>query len=86
MNYIFFRSVEFLLKIRFLVPAKRDETAIFNPRGETLKVGLKTALSACFTGTENQILKTVAMKNSMHYKARNTANATRVTYYFLAKF
>ena len=41
---------------------KRDETAIFNPRGETLKVGLQTALSSRFTGTENQILKKVAMK------------------------
>ena len=51
-----------LLKIRFSVPVKRDETAIFNPRGETLKVGLQTALSSHFTGTENQILKTVAMK------------------------
>ena len=40
-----------LLKIRFSVPVKRDETAIFNPRGETLKVGLQTALSSRFTGT-----------------------------------
>ena len=31
------------------------------------------------TGTENQILKTVAMKNSMHYSKQKTANATRVT-------
>ena len=54
---------------------KRDETAIFNPRGETLKVGLQTALSSRFIGTENQILKTVAMKNSMHYSKQNTANA-----------
>ena len=67
-----------LLKIRFSVPAKRDETAIFNPRGENLKVGLQTALSFRFTGTENQILKTVAMKNSIHYSKQNTANATRV--------
>ena len=48
-----------LLKIRFSVSAKRVETAIFNPRGETLKVGLQTALSSRFTGTEIQILKTV---------------------------
>ena len=68
-----------LLKIRFSVLANRDETAIFNPRGETLKVGLQTVLSSRFTGTENQILKTVAMKNSMHYSKQNTANATRVT-------
>ena len=68
-----------LLKIRFSVPVKRDETAISNPRGETLKVGLPTALSSRFTGTENQILKIVAMKNSMHYSKQNTANATRVT-------
>ena len=61
------------------MPGKRDETAIFNPRGETLKVGLQTALSSRFTGTENQILKTVAMKNSMHGSKQNTANATRVT-------
>ena len=66
------------MKIRFSVPAKRDETAIFNPRGEILKVGLQTALSSRFTGTENQILKTVAMKNSIHYSKQNTANATRV--------
>ena len=66
------------MKIRFLVPAKQDETAIFNPRGETLKVGLQTALSSRFTGTENQILKTVAMKNSIHYSKQNTANAIRV--------
>ena len=52
---------------------------IFNPRGETLKIGLQTTLSSRFTGTENQSLKTIAMKNSMHYKGRNTANATRVT-------
>ena len=51
-----------LLKIRFSVPVKRDETAIFNPRGETLKIELQTALSSRFTGTENKILKTVAMK------------------------
>ena len=68
-----------LLKIRFSVPVKRDETVIFNPRGETLKVGLQTALLSRFTGTKNQILKTVAMKNSMHYSKQNTANATRVT-------
>ena len=67
-----------LLKIRFSVPVKRDKTAIFNLRGETLKVGLQTALSSRFTGTENQILKTVAMKNSMHSSKQNTANATRV--------
>ena len=67
-----------LLKIRFSVPAKRDETAIFSPRGENLKVGLQTALSSRFTGTENQILKTVAMKNSIHYSKQNTANATCV--------
>ena len=68
-----------LLKLRFSVPVKWDETAIFNPGGETLKVGLQTALSSRFTCTENQILKTVAMKNSMHYSKQNTANATRVT-------
>ena len=68
-----------LLKIRFSVPAKRDESAIFNPGCETLKIGLQTALSSRFTGTENQILKTGAMKNSMHYSKQNTANATRVT-------
>ena len=68
-----------LLKIRFSVPAKRDKTAIFNPKGETLKVGLQTALSSRFTGTEIQILKTAAMKNCMHYSKQNTANATRVT-------
>ena len=54
-------------------------STIFNPRGETLKVGLQTAVSTCFTGPENQILKTVAMKNNMHYPKQNTANATRVT-------
>ena len=43
-----------LLKIRFSVPVKRDETAIFNPRGETLKVGLQTALSSRFTGPFNE--------------------------------
>ena len=68
-----------LLKIRFSVPAKRNETAIFNPRGETLKVGLQTAVLTRSTGTENQILKTVAMKNSMHYSKQYTANANRVT-------
>ena len=57
---------------------KRDETAYFNPRGETSKVGLQTALSSRFTGTENQILKTVAMKNSIYYSKQNTANATRI--------
>ena len=67
-----------LLKIRFSVPVKRDETAMFNPRGETLKVGLQTALSSRFTVTENQILKTVAIKNGMHYLKQNTANATRL--------
>ena len=64
-----------LLKIRFSVPVNRDETVIFNPRGETLKVGLQTALSSCFTGTENKILKTVAMKNNIHYSKQNTAIA-----------
>ena len=64
-----------LLKIRFSVPVKRDETAIFNPRGETLEVGLQTALSSRFTGTENKFLKIVAMKNSMHYSKQNTAIA-----------
>ena len=58
-NYFFMAP---LLKIRISVPAKRVETAIFNPRGETLKVGLHTAVSNRSTGTENQILKTVAMK------------------------
>ena len=77
MNKIFFTAP--ILKIRLSVPANRDETAIFNPRGKTLKVGLQTALSSHFTGTENQILKTVAMKNSMHYSKQNTANATRMT-------
>ena len=71
--------IALLLKIRFSLPAKRDETAIFNPRGETLKVGWQTALSSRFTGTENQILETVAVKNSIHYSKQNTANATRVT-------
>ena len=66
------------MNIRFSVPAKRDETTIFNPRGETLKVGLQTALSFRFTSTENQILKTVDMKNSIHYSKQNTAKATRV--------
>ena len=42
-------------------------------------VGLQTAISSRFTGTENLILKTVAMKNSMHYSKQNTANAARVT-------
>ena len=64
-----------LLKIRFSVPAKRVETAIFNPRCEALKVGLQSAVSTCSTGTENQILKTVAMKNSTHYSKQNTAIA-----------
>ena len=67
-----------LLKIRFSVPAKRVEIAIFNPRSVTLKVGLQTAVSTRSTGTENQILKTVAIKNNMHYSKQNTANATRV--------
>ena len=67
------------MKIRFSVSANRDETAILKPRGETLKVGLQTALLSRFTGNENQILKTVAMKNSIHYSKQNTANATRVT-------
>ena len=66
------------LKIRFSVPAKRDETAIFNPRGKNLKVGLQTALLSRFIGTENQILKIIAMKNSIHYSKQNTMNATRV--------
>ena len=57
----------------------RVEIAIFNPRGGNLKVGLQTAVSTRSTGTESQILKTVAMKNSMHYSKQNTANATRVT-------
>ena len=68
------------MKIRFSVPAKRDETTIFNPRGETLKVGLQTAHSSRCTGTKNQILKTVAMKNSIHYSKQNTANATAIAY------
>ena len=67
-----------LLKIRFSVPAKRDETAIFNPKGETLKVGLQTALSSRSTVTANQILKRVAMKNSIHYSKQNTAKAFHV--------
>ena len=67
------------MKIQFSVPAKRVETAIFYPRGETLKVPLQTAVSTRSTGIENQILKTVAMKNSMHHSKQNTANATRVT-------
>ena len=32
------------------VPAKRVETAIFNPRGETLKVGFQTSVSNRSTG------------------------------------
>ena len=51
-----------LLKIGFLIPVKRDETVIFNPRGETLKVELQTAVSSRFTGTENRIFKRGAMK------------------------
>ena len=58
-----------LLKIRFSVPAKRVETAIFNPRVEILELGLQTGVSTRYTGTENQILKAVAMKNSMHYSS-----------------
>ena len=68
-----------LLKIRFSIPAKRVQTAIFKPRGETLKVGMQTALSSRFTGTENRIFKGGAMKNTMHYSKENTADATRVT-------
>ena len=54
----------------------KTQTAIFNPRGETLKVGLQTTVATRFTGTENQILKTVAMKNNMHYLKQNTAITT----------
>ena len=77
-RHVIYYFIAPFLKIRFSVPAKRDETAIFNPRDETSKVGLQTALSSRFTGSENQILKTVAMKNSIHYAKKNTANATRV--------
>ena len=78
-RHVIYYVIAPLLKIQFSVPVKRDETAIFNPRDETLKVGLQTALSSRFTGTKNQILKTVAMKNNMHYSKQNTANATCVT-------
>ena len=44
-----------LLEIRFSVPAKRVETAIFNPRGETLKVGLQTSVSTRSTGAEKLV-------------------------------
>ena len=37
---IFQMKMKILLKIRFSVPEKRIETAISNPRIETLKVGL----------------------------------------------
>ena len=36
------------------------------------------SLSSWRMCTENQILKTVAMKNSIHYSKQNTANAIRV--------
>ena len=58
------------LKIRFSVPVERVETSIFNPRVE----------SCCFNPLHSysQILKRVAMKNSIHYSKQNTAKAFRV--------
>ena len=41
-------------------------------------LGLKVALSTRSTVTANQILKRVAMKNSIHYSKQNTAKAFRV--------
>ena len=48
------------LKIRFSVPVERVETTFLN-------LGLKVAVSTRSTVTANQILKRVAMKNSVHY-------------------
>ena len=58
------------LKIRFSVPVERVETMIFNPRVES-------RFSTRSTVTANQILKRVAMKNSIHYSKKNTAKAFR---------
>ena len=52
---------------------ERVETAIFNSRVETLKVGLKIAVSTRSTVTSNQIFQRVAMINKMHYSKQNTA-------------
>ena len=61
-RHVIYYFIATVLTNWFSVPVKRDETTIFNPTGENLKVGLQTALSPRFTGTENQIVKTVAMK------------------------
>ena len=63
---------------------KRDETAIFNPRGETSKAGLQTALSSRFTDTENQILKTVAMK-IVYYITRGETQRLQTSVKFAAR-
>ena len=70
-NQRMFRQLFFFiappLKIRFSVPVERVETATFN--------GLKIVVSTRSTVTANQILKRVAMKNSIHYSKQNTAKA-----------
>ena len=58
-----------LLKIRFSVPGERVET---------LKAGLKIAVSTRSTITSNQILKRAAMKNNMHYSKQITIGSTSV--------
>ena len=49
-RHVIYYFIAPLLEIRFAVPAKRVETAIFNPRGKTLKVGLQTSVSTRSTG------------------------------------
>ena len=69
-----------LLKIVFSVPVEQVKTEISNPRVETLKVGLKIAVSTRSTVTSNKILKRVAMKNNMHYSKQNAMDLTIVKF------
>ena len=66
------------MKIPFLVPVEQVEIAMSNTRVETLKVGLKIAVSTRSSVKLNQILKKVAMQNKMHYLKQNTTNSTSV--------
>ena len=77
-NIVFF--IALLLNIRFSVPVERVETAIFNPRVEILKVGLKIAVSTRSSVTLNRILKRVDMKNNMHCSKENTTDSTSVKF------
>ena len=51
-----------LLRIRFSVPLKRDESAVCNPAFKVSPLGLKIAVSSRCTDTENRIFKRGAMK------------------------